>query len=159
MIEIINAETSEQIKEAQELFRDYETWFGVDLSFQNFDEEVAGLPGKYARPDGRLLLAFVDGKPAGGVALRKLEDKTCEMKRLFIREDFRRLGLGKKLIEKLIEEARLTGYEKLRLDTYPPKMQKAVEIYKSYGFREIPPYYYNPYSESLFMELDLTAKG
>jgi GNAT superfamily N-acetyltransferase len=156
MIEIVNAETLQQISEARKLFRDYEKWFGIDLSFQDFDGEVANLPEKYALPDGRLLLAFVDGKLAGGVGLRKLEDEICEMKRLFVREDFRALGLGKKLIEKLIEEARLIGYKKLRLDTYPPKMSKAVKIYESYGFRVIDSYYYNPYEQSLFMEKDLS---
>lgn len=155
MIDIIQAETPAQIKAAQKLFRDYETWFGVDLSFQNFDGEVAGLPGKYAVPEGRLLLAFVDEKIAGGVAFRKFENEICEMKRLFVKEDFRGLGIGKILLERLLEEARLAGYKKIRLDTYAPKMAKAVQIYKSHGFREIAPYYHNPYDHVLFMEKEL----
>lgn len=154
-IEIIQAETFEQIEQARTLFREYEAWFGLNLCFQNFDEEVANLPGKYAPPDGRLFLAFAEGEPAGCIALRKLEEKTCEMKRLFVREDFRGAGIGKILIEKLIAEAREIGYKKMRLDTFPPKMSKAVELYKSYGFYETKPYYYNPYGDTLFMEADI----
>lgn len=156
MIEIIQAETAEQIEHTRTLFREYEKWFGMNLCFQNFDEEVAALPGKYKPPDGRLFLAFADGKLSGCIALRKLEDQICEMKRLFVREDFRGLGIGKILIEKLIAEAKKIGYEKMRLDTFPPKMSKAVELYNSYGFYEIEPYYHNPYGETLFMELALT---
>lgn len=154
-IEIIQAETPEQIEQARGLFREYETWFGMNLCFQNFDEEVAGLPGKYAAPSGRLWLAFSDEKLAGCIALRKLEDGVCEMKRLFVRDGFRGQKLGNILIEKLIEEAASIGYEKMRLDTFPPKMGKAVELYESHGFREIPPYYHNPYGEALYMEKDL----
>ena len=156
MIEIIQAETAGQIEQAQKLFRDYEKWFGLKLCFQNFDEEVASLPGRYKSPDGRLFLAFADEKLAGCVALRKLEENICEMKRLFVRKDFRGCGIGKILIEKLISEAQTIGYEKMRLDTFPPKMSKAVELYNSYGFYEIEPYYHNPYGETLFMESDLT---
>lgn len=155
MIEIVQAETPEQIEEAQTLFREYEKWFGMNLCFQNFDEEVKNLPGKYAKPDGRLLLAVINGKTAGSIALRKSENDICEMKRLFVRPEFQGLGIGKLLIEKLFVEARAIGYRKMRLDTYPPKMQKAVELYNSYGFRQIPPYYHNPYGETLYMEKDL----
>jgi ribosomal protein S18 acetylase RimI-like enzyme len=100
-------------------------------------------------------LALVDSKTAGCIALRKLEESVCEMKRLYVRNEFRNLGLGKMLIEKLIEEARLIGYEKMRLDTLPDQMGKAVKIYKSRGFVEIAPYYENPYGETLFLELNL----
>lgn len=152
MIEIIQAETAGHIEQARTLFREYEKWFGMNLCFQNFDEEVAGLPGKYAPPEGRLFLAFVDKKLAGCIALRKLEEKICEMKRLFVRENFQGTGLGKILIGKLLKEAELIGYEKIRLDTFPPKMGKAVSIYRKYGFCEIEPYYQNPYGDTLFME-------
>lgn len=155
MIEIIPAETGEQIEQARTLFREYETSLGIKLCFQNFDEEVENLPGKYAPPDGRLFLAFAGEKLAGCIALRKLEEKICEMKRLFVRENFRGFNIGKFLIDKLITEAEEIGYEKMRLDTYPPKMSKAVEIYKSYGFYEIKPYYFNPYGETLFLELEI----
>lgn len=157
MIEIIQAESDKQIEMARKLFREYEAWFGMNLCFQNFDEEVASLPGKYALPKGRLFLAFSDEKLAGCVALRKLEDGICEMKRLFVRENARGQKIGIALIEKLFEEARKIGYEKMRLDTFPAKMGKAVSLYESYGFYEIPPYYYNPYGETLFMEKDLKS--
>lgn len=155
MIKIIQAETAAQIEQARRLFREYEAWFGLNLCFQNFDEEVAGLPGKYAAPEGRLFLAFADEELAGCIALRKLEEGVCEMKRLFVREDFRGQRVGKILIENLFEEARGLGYEKMRLDTFPSKMAKAVGLYEAYGFRPIPPYYDNPYGETLFMEKEL----
>ena len=152
MIEIIQAETLDQINETKALFREYESWFGLNMCFQNFDEEVANLPGKYARPDGRLFLAYSGEKLAGCIALRKLEDEICEMKRLFVREDFRGQKIGILLIEKLLEEAKEIGYKKIRLDTFPPKMGKAVKLYESYGFLEISPYYDNPYGETLYLE-------
>lgn len=152
MIEIINAETFDQIEETKKLFREYESWFGLNMCFQNFDEEVANLPGKYVKPDGRLFLAYADETLAGCIALRKLEEEICEMKRLFVREDFRGQKIGISLIEKLLDEAKTIGYKKMRLDTYPPKMAKAVKLYESYGFHEIPPYYQNPYGETLYME-------
>jgi ribosomal protein S18 acetylase RimI-like enzyme len=154
-IEIIQAETPAEIEQTRVLFREYETWLGMSLCFQNFDEEVAGLPGKYAKPGGRLFLVSVGENLAGCIALRKLEDGVCEMKRLFVRSDFRGQKIGNILIEKLIEEAVAIGYRKMRLDTYPPKMAKAVRLYESHGFREIPPYYHNPYGEVLYMEKDL----
>ena len=153
MIEILPAETDEQIEQARKLFREYEAWFGMNLCFQNFDEEVAALPGKYAAPKGRLFLAYSGETLVGCIALRKLEDGVCEMKRLFVKEDFRGQKIGIALIEKLLEEAQIIGYKKIQLDTFPPKMAKAVSLYESYGFREIPPYYHNPYGETLFMEL------
>lgn len=159
MIEIIQAETPEQIAAARALFREYEEWLGMSLCFQKFDEEVANLPGKYAKPSGRLLLALIDEKIAGCVCLREIEENVCEMKRLFVRRNFQGQGVGKRLLEKLLEEARTLGYRKMRLDTFPPKMGKAVEIYKSYGFREISPYYFNPYDGVLFMEKDLSFNG
>lgn len=154
-IEIIQAETPERIEQARGLFREYEAWLGINLCFQNFDAEVAGLPDKYAAPSGRLWLALADGKLAGCIALRKLADDACEMKRLFVRDGFRGQKIGNILIERLIAEARTIGYRKMRLDTFPPKMGKAVELYESHGFREIPPYYDNPYGEALYMEKDL----
>ena len=155
MIEILQAETAEQIEETRKLFREYEKWLGLDLCFQGFEEELRNLPAKYATPDGRLFLALVNGKTAGCIALRKLEQSVCEMKRLYVRSEFRGLGLGKFLIEKLIEEAHLIGYEKMRLDTLPDQMSKAVKLYKSHGFVEISPYYENPYEKTLFLELNI----
>jgi len=147
--------SAEDIEAAKALFREYETWFGMSLCFQGFEEELANLPGKYAPPDGRLYLAYVDEELAGCIALRKFEDDVCEMKRLFLRKNARGYGLGKELIEKLIDEALAIGYAKMRLDTYPPKMGKAVKLYESHGFRPIEKYYDNPHEGVLFMELDL----
>lgn len=155
MITIVQAETLQQIETARHLFREYEAWLGMDLCFQGFEEELKTLPGRYAKPDGRLFIAAVDGEPAGCIALRKLEDGVCEMKRLYLRPESRGLGLGNRLIEMLIDEARSAGYQTMRLDTHPPKMAKAVSIYESHGFRPIAPYYENPHSGVLFMELAL----
>ncbi len=155
MIEIIHAETFKQIEEIRRLFREYEKWLEIDICFQGFEEELTNLPGKYAKPNGRLFLAIANGETAGCIALRKLEENICEMKRLYVRDEFRGFGLGNKLIEKLIKEACLIGYQKMRLDTLPDKMAKAVKLYKSQGFREIAPYYHNPYGKTLFMEMNL----
>ena len=155
MIDIIGVETPEQIEETRRLFREYECLLALDLCFQNFEEELKNLPGKYAAPDGRLFLITVGGAVAGCIALRKLEKSVCEMKRLFVRENFRGLNLGKILVGKLLTEARFIGYEKMRLDTLPEKMPRAVKLYQSFGFCEITPYYKNPHQETLFLELDL----
>lgn len=155
MLEIRQAATESEIEEACALFREYETWLGLDLCFQGFEEELLGLPGKYAEPDGRLFLAYSESMLAGCIALRKLDDVTCEMKRLFVRDDFRGQRIGVQLIEKLIDESRKHGYSKMRLDTFPPKMGKAVSLYESHGFRPISSYYDNPHEDVLFMELVL----
>jgi putative acetyltransferase len=155
MTEIMLATSAKQIEEARSLFREYEAWLGMSLCFQSFEEEVAGLPGKYAPPIGRLYVAYVDGEPAGCIALRKLEPGVCEMKRLYLRESARGLGLGVRLIEQVIADAQEIGYAKMRLDTYPPKMGKAVSLYEAHGFYEIPPYYDNPHAGVLYMEKTL----
>jgi putative acetyltransferase len=152
---IIQAATPAQIELVRRLFREYEAWLDVDLCFQSFEEELKNLSGKYAQPSGRLFLALIDEKPAGCIALRKLDAETCEMKRLFVRDAFRGSGLGKQLIELLISEAAEIGYKRMRLDTLPDKMPKAVRLYHSYGFRKIEPYYENPHKETLFMEKEL----
>ncbi len=155
MRKIIQAETAEEIEQARMLFREYETWLALDLCFQNFEAELNNLPGKYAAPTGRLFLILVENQTAGCVALRKIDEKTCEMKRLYVRGDFRGAGLGKRLIERLIEEAKITGYKKIRLDTLPEKMPNAVALYREFGFHTIAAYYDNPYKETLFMEKEL----
>lgn len=152
---IRKAETAEDIEIVRGLFREYEAWLGMDLCFQGFEEELRTLPGRYAPPDGRLYLASVNGQPAGCIALRKLDDGICEMKRLFLRREARGHGLGNILIETVIDEARAAGYNKMRLDTHPPKMGKAVSLYEAHGFRPIPPYYENPHEGVVFMELHL----
>lgn len=155
MLSIFQAETNGQIAEVRVLFREYETWLGMSLCFQDFENEVASLPGKYAQPDGRLLLASVDEELAGCIAMRGLEDGVCEMKRLYVREGFRGQRIGIQLIRRLIAEAREIGYSRMRLDTFPPKMGKAVDLYRAHGFVEIEPYYDNPHQGVLFMELKL----
>lgn len=117
------------------------------------------MPGDYAQPDGRLLLAEEDGELAGCIALRKLGEGVCEMKRLFLRPAFRGQGLGKVLVDSVIDEARKLGYTYMRLDTIPGPMDKAIALYRSIGFVDIEPYYQNPVDGAKFMELDLSAKG
>ncbi|MEP6706926.1 MAG: GNAT family N-acetyltransferase, partial [Pyrinomonadaceae bacterium] len=143
-MKLLQAKSEKDVTQARQLFEEYAAWLEIDLCFQNFDRELAGLPGEYTPPSGCLLLAFVDEQLAGCVALRKLGEGVCEMKRLFVRPDFRGQGLGRKLTEAIIEEARRIGYQRVRLDTLPPKMQTAVGVYRSLGFKEIGPYYKNP---------------
>lgn len=150
---VIQAETEEHINRARELFREYEAWLNLDLCFQNFENELAQLPGAYAPPTGRLLLAFADDELAGCVALRRLSDDVCEMKRLFLRPQFHGRGLGRELAERIIEEGRAIGYQKMRLDTLSEQMGSAIGLYRALGFREIAPYYKNPVPGALFMEL------
>lgn len=152
MLTIVQADTETKIAEARILFREYEAWLGLDLCFQGFERELAELPGKYAMPGGRLLLAFSGGDLAGCVALRGLDSEVCEMKRLYVRNEFRAQGIGNRLIDRLIADARGAGYRRMRLDTFPPKMEKAVSLYESHAFCRIPPYYDNPHDEVLFME-------
>jgi len=152
---VIQATTTDQINLARELFREYEAWLGINLCFQNFEKELAELPGAYAAPAGRLLLAHCNGELAGCVALRKLGDHACEMKRLFVREKFRGKGIGRSLIETIMRNAKEIGYERMLLDTLPPKMNDAIALYRSIGFKAIAPYYDNPVAGAIFMELKL----
>jgi ribosomal protein S18 acetylase RimI-like enzyme len=147
------------IQHAHKLFEEYAAGLGFSLCFQNFDQELASLPGDYAAPGGRLLLAESEGEVAGCVALRKLDDSTCEMKRLFVRPEFRGKRLGKSLIQTIISEARTIGYQRMRLDTIPGKMDDAIALYRNIGFKEVGPYYNNPTPGTLYMELDLARVG
>ena len=151
----IQASQVDEIDFARGLFREYEAWLGLDLCFQNFEKELAELPGAYAPPTGRLLLAFENDQLAGCVALRKLSDGVCEMKRLFLRPQFHGQGRGRELAERIINEARDAGYKRMRLDTLPQQMGKAIALYRELGFKEIEAYYTNPVSGALFMELEL----
>jgi putative acetyltransferase len=154
-LQIIPSSSSAQIAQARELFLEYAASLGFSLCFQNFDQELAGLPGEYAPPEGRLLLAEYEGQLAGCVALHKLEPGICEMKRLYLRRQFRGKGLGRTLAEHLIAEARQMGYRRMRLDTVEPVMKDAVAMYRAMGFREIASYRPNPMAGTLYMELDL----
>lgn len=149
------AESEQQIAFIRELFLEYAQSLSFSLCFQSFDTELAGLPGDYAPPDGRLLLAICDGQAAGCVALHKIDADVCEMKRLYVRPQFRGKGLGKVLGERVINEAREIGYKKLRLDTVKPMMRAAVAMYRQLGFQEIAPYRPNPIEGALYMELEL----
>jgi ribosomal protein S18 acetylase RimI-like enzyme len=154
-LSVFQAESPAQIAQARELFREYAQSLGFSLCFQNFDQELAGLPGDYGPPDGRLLLAEYEGKLAACVALHKLDTHICEMKRLYLRAAFRGKGLGRALAERIIVEARQIGYQHMRLDTVEPVMKDAVAMYRKLGFKEIAPYCPNPIAGALYMELEL----
>lgn len=154
MLNIVQAQTTQHLAQIRELFQEYASALGFDLCFQDFDEELAGLPGEYAPPRGRLLLAAHDDKVVGCVALRPIDKRACEMKRLYIQPDARGLGVGRALANVVIEEARKIGYEVMRLDTVP-WMTAAITLYESLGFRDIEPYRYNPIEGARFMELSL----
>jgi GNAT superfamily N-acetyltransferase len=151
----MQAESLAQIAQARELFQEYAQSLGVNLCFQNFEQELAGLPGHYAPPEGRLLLGEYEGLLAGCVALHKWEPGICEMKRLYLRPGFRGKGFGRGLAETVIAEARNIGYQRMRLDTIEPIMKDAVEMYRKLGFREIEPYRPNPIAGAMYMELQL----
>ena len=149
------AESPIQIAQARELYLEYADSLGFSLCFQSFDQELASLPGDYAPPLGRLLLAEYRGQLAGCVALHKLDPEVCEMKRLYLRPQLRGRGVGRALAEAVIAEARVIGYRKMRLDTVEPVMPNAVALYRRLGFREIDPYRANPIAGALYMELVL----
>lgn len=132
------------------LFQEYQRALGVDLCFQGFDEELATLPGKYAPPAGRLLIAWSDSSAVGCVALRAVEGKTCEMKRLYLRPQARGERLGRRLAERICEEARTAGYSRICLDTLP-SMVEAQSLYKTLGFAEVEPYVFNPIAGTRFL--------
>jgi putative acetyltransferase len=154
MAQLVEAHTSAEVAQARTLFMEYAEALGIDLCFQNFERELAALPGAYAPPDGRLLLATVETDVAGCVALRKINDGDCEMKRLYVRPAFRGQRVGLELAHAIIREARTIGYRRMLLDTLPI-MKDAIRLYRALGFREIEPYYQNPVEGALFMELEL----
>jgi putative acetyltransferase len=138
------------------LFAEYAGSLGIDLSFQDFQKELATLPGKYAQPDGTVILAYHQGAPCGCVALRRIDGRTCEMKRLYVRPEKRGLGIGRELVQRILDEARARGYVAMRLDTLAT-MKSAVSLYRSFGFHQIAPYIFNPIPGALYMERDLLA--
>lgn len=155
-MKIVQAQSPEDIDRTRELFEEYAAWLGINLCFQNFEKELADLPGEYVPPTGRLFLAFDGDQISGCVALRGLGEGVCEIKRLYVRPDFRGKGLGRQLTDAVINAARQIGYDRVRLDSLPGKMDRAIAMYRSLGFREIEAYYHNPVAGVTFMELSLT---
>ncbi len=157
-IEVVTASTAPHLAMTREIFREYAQGLGVDLCFQNFDAELAGLPGEYAAPAGALLLAFVEEGLAGCGALRAITDvdyaNACEMKRLYVRPAFRGHGLGRRLTQQLIDSAKTAGYSTLLLDTLDD-MEAARGLYETLGFEEIPPYYFNPIAGAHYLKCSL----
>ncbi len=158
MVQMLQATSQEDIAHIRELFTEYADSLEVDLCFQGFQEELAGLPGDYAPLEGSLLIAKENQHLVGCVALRKLGDGMCEMKRLYLRPAFRGQGAGKDLALAIIAEARRIGYRQMRLDTLL-SMQAAIALYRSLGFREIEPYRHNPIPGALYLELELASVG
>ena len=154
MILIRKALSEESINQAKVLFIEYADYLKIDLSFQDFDLELKLLPLNYTAPSGCLLLAFYNDKLAGCVGLRKLESDICEMKRLYVRPEFRRRRIGLELSKAIINKAKEIGYESMRLDTLP-FMKEAIKLYSFLGFREIAPYRFNPFDNAKFYELKL----
>ena len=152
---ILHATDAQGFQAVRELCREYADALGVDLETQNLSHELAHLPGHYAPPSGCLLLATVLGQPAGCVALKRLSDGICEMKRLYVRPQYRRTGLGRALVERAIQEARLLGYISMRLDSLPARMRRAAALYREMGFVKIPPYWNNVLPGVEYMELEL----
>lgn len=144
----------DRLDDVETLFREYQKSLGVDLCFQNYDEELAHLPGKYKEPEGRLYVIYVEDKLAGCIALRRFDQERCEMKRLYMRPLFRGLRLGQILAEKIIADARTVGYKTMVLDTLE-SLDSAVTLYRRMGFEEIPPYYDNPLENVIYFKLDL----
>lgn len=157
-IVIVPARLPADLPLVRALFREYADGLGVDLSFQDFEAELADLPGKYSPPEGRLLLAWQDGEPVGCVAMRPLHDGDCEMKRLYVRPRAQGGGLGRRLAERICEEARDAGYRRICLDTLPT-MAAAQQLYRSLGFRPIAPYVFNPVPGTKYLALALRTDG
>lgn len=154
MLQILQVETGKNLKLVKTIFREYAASLDFDLDFQDFKEELDTLPGQYASPNGRLLIAMYRDKSAGCIALRKLKHGVCEMKRLYVKPQLRGLGIGRALTEYIIDEAKRIRYSRMRLDTVP-SMEEARALYVSLGFKEIKPYRYNPIEGTRFMELSL----
>ena len=157
-IQFITPQTAGELQSTRLILEEYAAQLGIDLGFQDFASELAGLPGDYATPRGALLLALVDGEIAGCCAMRSLDttdySSACEMKRLFVRKAFRRSGLGRQLAEVILDAARIAGYRHLLLDTLSD-MESARALYKDLGFEDIPPYYHNPIAGAHYLKVDL----
>jgi carbonic anhydrase len=150
----LTANDTDALEQVRQYFRNYAGWLGVDLSYQNFDQEMASLPGAYAAPQGRLFFAEIDGRPAGCVGVRPFSEGVCEMKRLYVAPEERGLGVGRALALAAIKVAKEIGYKRLLLDTMP-NMRMAVKLYRELGFNEVPAYYPTPVENTIFLALDL----
>lgn len=155
LFQISTASSPQDLTLVRRLFEEYAAWLGFSLEYQGFAQELADLPGKYGSPQGRLLLARCQGVPAGCGALRPLSSATCEMKRLYVRPEFRGRKLGLLLAQRLVADARLLGYQFMRLDTVPAKMGDANRLYRAIGFYEIEPYYESSQPGTCFLERKL----
>ncbi len=155
-IEFKQVTGSNRLEELKQLFLEYNHSLNIDLCFQDFGTELKNLPGKYAPPNGVLILALFNGKGAGCIALRKFSENICEMKRLYVRDEYRGLGIGRKLVSMIIEEAIRLNYRYVRLDTLET-LKNALGLYESFGFYDIEPYVYNPIAGARFMELELNV--
>ena len=153
-IYLVNIEQGERLDTVAALFRQYEKWLNFDLCFQDFENELKSLPGDYAPPKGRLLLAYDGERAVGCVALRPMDETVCEMKRLYVSPACRGKGLGRMLAVEVVRQAREIGYESMRLDTVD-WMKEAITLYRSLGFEEIEAYRYNPIEGAVYMELRL----
>ena len=157
-IQLINPVQAGQLDATRDIFREYAAGLGVDLCFQSFDAELAGLPGDYAPPRGSLILAVIESQVAGCVALRPLDNvdypNAAEMKRLYVRKAFRGFGLGRQLVEAVMDSARLAGYDSILLDTLDD-MEAARALYDELGFEDIPPYYHNPIPGAHYLRASL----
>ena len=154
-IKLGHIESGPDLEQIRALFLEYARSLNFNLCFQSFEKELQELPGLYGTPQGRLILCKVEGRAAGCIALKPLETGVCEMKRLFVRPEFRGKRLGAKLAAHIIGEARAIGYSAMRLDTIRGTMHDAIALYRSIGFEEIPPYYENPIPNACYMELKL----
>jgi GNAT superfamily N-acetyltransferase len=151
---IVSTADASDLGDVGDLLRDYAASLAVSLDFQDFDREVAELPGSYAPPTGALLVARLDGATVGCIALRRIDDETCELKRLYVRPGTRGAGVGRLLVDAALAEARRLGYLRIRLDTLPG-METAQRLYAELGFREIEPYTRNPVPGTRYLELGL----
>ncbi len=159
LVQVSTPSTPDEFLTTRQIFQEYADQLGVDLCFQNFDAELESLPGEYAEPQGALLLAMVDGELAGCCAMRPLGTvdypNACEMKRLYVRKAFRRLGLGRQLAEAILDAARVAGYHHMLLDTLT-EMESARALYQDLNFEEIAPYYHNPLAGAHYLKVDLS---
>jgi len=154
VIDVIIASMPAQLEECRILFQEYADWLGIDLSYQGWAQELAALPGNYAPPLGKLLLAMANEQTAGCVAMRPMNETVCEMKRLFVRPAFRGMGIGQQLAQGILDDARQQGYTSMRLDTLP-HLQAAIRLYEQLGFVRCSAYYDSPIENTIFMEMIL----